>query len=203
MIGINLFYFIVFRFRRQNLVRTLLILTISFDIYSSGSCFKILNNEALPGEGSHVALRNHLKRLVSVFINASRGCRKLNENSLSLSELWKRGIAMRCKELLQFCNVTYRRRILMLTSPCKINTIHRRVYRSSLTSLVASVSVWFRSRERPRNGILGLGRARKETSFFAPKPRGNACYTGYSLTRQVLWSARKITENYFFLAYWL
>ena len=95
MIGINLFYFIVFRFRRQNLVRTLLILTISFDIYSSGSCFKILNNEALPGEGSHVALRNHLKRLVSVFINASRGCRKLNENSLSLSEFWKRGIAMR------------------------------------------------------------------------------------------------------------
>ena len=60
MIGINLFYFIVFRFRRQNLVRTLLILTISFDIYSSGSCFKILNNEVLPGEGSHIALRNHL-----------------------------------------------------------------------------------------------------------------------------------------------
>ena len=86
MIGINLFCFIVFKFRRQNLVRTLLILTISFDIYSSGSYFKILNNEALPGEESHVALRNQLKRLVLVFINASRRCRKLNENSLSLWE---------------------------------------------------------------------------------------------------------------------
>ena len=28
---------------------------------------------------------------------------------------------------------------------------------------VASVSVWFRSKERPRNGILGFGRARNET----------------------------------------
>ena len=28
---------------------------------------------------------------------------------------------------------------------------------------VASVSVWFRSNERPRNGILGFGRARNET----------------------------------------
>ena len=86
MIEINLFYFMVFKLRRQNIVRTLLMLTISFDIYSSGSCFQILNNEALPGEGSHVALRNHLKHLVSVFVNASRRCRKLNENSLSLSE---------------------------------------------------------------------------------------------------------------------
>ena len=37
MIENNLFYFIVFK-----LTRTLLILTISFDIYSSGTCFKIL-----------------------------------------------------------------------------------------------------------------------------------------------------------------
>ena len=55
---------------------------------------------------------------------------------------------------------------------------------------VASVSVWFRSKERPRNGILGFGRERNETkfigaildsrsSFFAPKPHGNACYAGY------------------------
>ena len=80
---------------------------------------------------------------------------------------------------------------------------------------VASVSVWFRSKERPRNGILGFGRARNETrakkmkvgegegkegtflsspphpssfigaildsrsSFFAPKPQGNAGYAGY------------------------
>ena len=28
---------------------------------------------------------------------------------------------------------------------------------------VASVSAWFRSKERPRNGILGFGRARNET----------------------------------------
>ena len=28
---------------------------------------------------------------------------------------------------------------------------------------VASVSVWFRSKERPRNGILGFGRTRNET----------------------------------------
>ena len=34
----------------------------------------------------------------------------------------------------------------------------------------ASVSVWFRSKERPRNGIFGFGRA--------PKPNGIACYAG-------------------------
>ena len=28
---------------------------------------------------------------------------------------------------------------------------------------IASVSVWFRSKERPRNGILDFGRARNET----------------------------------------
>ena len=59
---------------------------------------------------------------------------------------------------------------------------------------VANVSVWFRSKERPRNEILGFGRARNETraikcailralfdsgsSFFAPKPHLNACYAG-------------------------
>ena len=63
---------------------------------------------------------------------------------------------------------------------------------------VASVSIWFRSKERPRNGILGFGRARNETrakprsftcaifravfdsrsSFFAAEPHGNACYAG-------------------------
>ena len=42
-------------------------------------------NEALPG-GAPMSLVWILKRLVSVFINASRRCRKLNENSLSLSE---------------------------------------------------------------------------------------------------------------------
>ena len=34
--------------------------------------------------------------------------------------------------------------------------------------LLASVSVWFGSKERPRNGIFGYGRV--------PKPLGNACY---------------------------
>ena len=94
---------------------------------------------------------------------------------------------------------------------------------------IASVSVWFRSKERPRNGILDFGRARNETrakkmkvgegegkegnafpsflphplpalllapffarvldsrsSFFAPKPHGNACYAGYrSRSKQI------------------
>ena len=85
-----------------------------------------------------------------------------------------------------------------------------------LTACVASVSVWFRSKERPRSGIFDFGRERNEisakkwkrgegkgkegnfaifptpsprfylrhfssvprSSFFAPKPRGNACYAG-------------------------
>ena len=41
--------------------------------------------EALPG-GAPMSVVWILKRLVSVFIDASRRCRKLNENSLSLSE---------------------------------------------------------------------------------------------------------------------
>ena len=32
-----------------------------------------------------------------------------------------------------------------------------------ILACVASVSVWFRSKERPRNGILGFGPARNET----------------------------------------
>ena len=35
---------------------------------------------------------------------------------------------------------------------------------------VASVSVWFRSKERPRNGILGFGRARNETRALLLTP---------------------------------
>ena len=70
---------------------------------------------------------------------------------------------------------------------------------SIFLACVASVSVWFRSKERPRNGILGFGSARNETrtsprsftyaifraifdscsSFFAPKPHENARYAGY------------------------
>ena len=74
-----------------------------------------------------------------------------------------------------------------------------------LLACVASVSVWFRSKERPRNRIFGFGRTRNGTSgeipfsptpprsftcaifhavfdarssFFALKPYGNACYAG-------------------------
>ena len=55
----------------------------------------------------------------------------------------------------------------MLTSPFKINTIPRRVYWSSLTSLVASVSVWFRCRERPGTGFsLSAARKRKHRSLL-------------------------------------
>ena len=51
-----------------------------------------------------------------------------------------------------------------------------------LTACVTSVPVWFRSKERPRNGILGFSRARNWTRAifcaaflaFAPKPQGNA-----------------------------
>ena len=38
------------------------------------------------GRVSHVARLNFKNRLLSVFINASRRCRKLNENALSISE---------------------------------------------------------------------------------------------------------------------
>ena len=34
---------------------------------------------------------------------------------------------------------------------------------AKMLACVASVSVWFRSKERPRNGILGFGRASNET----------------------------------------
>ena len=57
------------------------------------------------GGGGPISLVWILKRLVSVFVNASRRCLKLNENSLSLSEFLRTGIAMRCKEtitVLQF-----------------------------------------------------------------------------------------------------
>jgi len=53
------------------------------------------------------------------------------------------------------------------------------------------VSVSFRGKERPRNGIVGFGRTRNEkraifraafdsrSSLFAPKPHGNACNACY------------------------
>ena len=37
------------------------------------------------------------------------------------------------------------------------------LYGKNFIACVASVSVWFRSKEKPRNGILGFGRAKNET----------------------------------------
>ena len=50
----------------------------------------------------HFAYRTpiHRHRLMSMLINASRHCWKLNKNSLSLSEFEKKGIAMRCQETI-------------------------------------------------------------------------------------------------------
>ena len=42
----------------------------------------------------------------------------------------------------------------------------------ALLACVASVSVWFRSKERPGNGILGFGRARNETRAKKVKEGG-------------------------------
>ena len=55
---------------------------------------------------------------------------------------------------------------------------------TDIIACVASVSVLFRSKERPRNEILGFGRARNETraifrAVLALKQQGNACYAGY------------------------
>ena len=53
------------------------------------------------------------------------------------------------------------------------------------------VSVRFQSKERPRNGILGLGRTRDSfacaililvpRSLLFAKPHGKACYAGYRI----------------------
>ena len=39
----------------------------------------------------------------------------------------------------------------------------------SYVACVASVAVWFRSKERPRNGILGFGRARNVSLTLVPR----------------------------------
>ena len=60
--------------------------------------------EAMP-VGGPMSLVRILKRLMLAFINASHCCQKLNENSFSMLEIKKRGMAMRCKEtimVLQF-----------------------------------------------------------------------------------------------------
>ena len=64
-----------------------------------------ITRDALPEvERGPMSLVRILKRFVSVFTNASRRCRKLNENSVFVGILEK-GIAMHCKEtitVLQF-----------------------------------------------------------------------------------------------------
>ena len=80
---------------------------------------------------------------------------------------------------------------------------------------VASVSVQFRSKKRPRNGIFGFDSARNETRAltlfpifpavfdscspsFAPKPHKNACYAGYiHLKHTNKKEQRKQTEIYY------
>ena len=85
-----------------------------------------------------------------------------------------------------------------------------------IIACVENVSVWFRSRERPRNGIFGFGRARKmervphsftrpifravfdsRSSFFAPKPHGNACYAGYRNHGSRGFHKKSVNENFF------
>ena len=50
-----------------------------------------------------------------------------------------------------------------LSDWCSHYTRIRKAISGTMLACVASVSVWFRSKERPRNGILGFGRARNET----------------------------------------
>ena len=62
--------------------------------------------------------------------------------------------------------------------------VRKRIW--ALLAYDASVSVWFQSKERPRNGILGFGRAADEMSaklsflrsLLLAKAHGNACYAG-------------------------
>ena len=86
---------------------------------------------------------------------------------------------------------------------------------------VASVSFRFHSKERPRKGIFGFGRAgfsvffprprtcaifravfESRSSFFAPKPHGNACYAGQAYVK--LYHVTKFpfnlsfTDHYFY-----
>ena len=53
---------------------------------------------------------------------------------------------------------------------------------SKSIACVASVSVWFRSKERPRNGILGFGRAINETRAKKMKVGGGEGKEGNSVS---------------------
>ena len=79
--------------------------------------------------------------------------------------------------------------ISSITEKHRLSTLQR------AHSLRSKRSIQFRGKERPRNGVFGFDRARNRTrvkkcaifravfdsrsSFFAPKPHGNACYAGF------------------------
>ena len=54
--------------------------------------------------------------------------------------------------------------ILQVCAPTRCCQLSRIIWETPVLACKASVSVWFRSKERPRNGILGFCRARNETS---------------------------------------
>ena len=88
------------------------------------------------------------------------------------------------------------------------HVVHWNSRLSFAVACVASVAIWFRSKERP---VLAAREMKREpnnepplrsftcaifravfdfrSSFFAPKPRGNACYAGY------FWRKRDPTLN--------
>ena len=95
---------------------------------------------------------------------------------LFLSQLFHESELKENWSLFQFANTEKQ-----IIAPCKstaeevlFESSHHKIWSTDL-AFVASVSVWFRSKERPRNGICLLFLK----LFFAPKPHGNACYAGY------------------------
>ena len=54
--------------------------------------------------------------------------------------------------------------ILQVCAPTRCCQLSRIIWETPVLACKASVSVWFWSKERPRNGILGFCRARNETS---------------------------------------
>ena len=54
--------------------------------------------------------------------------------------------------------------ILQVYAPTRCCQLSRIIWETPVLACKASVSVWFRSKERPRNGILSFGLVRNETS---------------------------------------
>ena len=105
---------------------------LAFHPKKTGTCYRGLAMGGGGGAWGPMLLIWILKRLVSVSLNASRRCQKLNKNPLSLSEFKKRGMAMRCKETITVSQLTFRVSNTY-TLPFTINTIHRGVHWSLLT----------------------------------------------------------------------